>query len=165
MCLEDEDRTKQRHAHAHTAKELMTIGAGQQAEWRAQEMARQHTAVEDKVYVELALWKVSELEQEKCVHVSVALAATSEEEWATLHAQETEKAVTKAKQTAELFTRANYDNYFIAAQHCLFPNVEELAQKGDKASALAEEWEHIYPGMWEKANAEAKVEACEYWVT
>ena len=47
--LEDKDGTEQRRAHAHIAKELMTIGAGQEAEWRAQEMARQHIAVEDEV--------------------------------------------------------------------------------------------------------------------
>ena len=39
MRLEDEDGTKQWRAHAHTARELMTIGADQQAGWRAQEMA------------------------------------------------------------------------------------------------------------------------------
>ena len=91
--------------------------------------------------------------------------ATSEEEWAAIHEQETEKAVAKAKQTAEVFARANYDNYFIAAQHRLFPYVEELAQKGDEASALAEERERIYPGMWEQANAEAKAEARQYRAT
>ena len=165
MCLEDEDGNEQCRTHAHTARELMTIGADQQARWRAQEMARQRTAVEDEVYAELALWKVSKLEQEICVHISAALAATLEEEWATLRKLETEKAITKAKETAEVFTCANYDNYFIAAQHRLFPNVEELAQKGDEASALVEEQERIYPGMWEQPNAEAKAEVREYWVT
>ena len=165
MYLEDEDRNEQCHAQAHTARELMTIGANQQAGWRAQEMAHQRTAVEDEVYAELALWKVSKLEQEKRAHISAVLVATSEEQWAALHKQEMKKAVTKAKETAEVFARANYDSYFIAAQHRLFPNVEELAQQGDEASALAEERECIYPGMREQANAEAKAEAREYRVT
>ena len=80
--LEDEDGTEQCRAHAHTAKELMAIGADQQAEWRAQEMARQCTAIEDEVYTELALWKASKLVQEKRAHINAALAATSEEAWA-----------------------------------------------------------------------------------
>ena len=164
-CLEDKDGTEQCRAHTHTAKELMAIGADHQAEWRAQEMARQRTAAEDEVYMELALWKASKLEQEKCAHINVALAATLEEVWAALQKQETEKAITKAKETAKIFAHANYDNYFIAAQHRLFHNVEELAQQGDEASALAEEWEHIYPGMLEQANAEAKAEAREYRAT
>jgi hypothetical protein len=132
-------------------------------------IAREHFDQQERLHVQIRS-EISTMEHGTrsamvADHISKQVARMQGADLLAAQGEEYDKLMAKGRRTAEAMALCDFDQLLVAAQHRLWPNVEEDTQKGNEAETCAAEWERIYPGLLAAATKQAEEEAGFFLIT
>ncbi|KAH9032496.1 hypothetical protein EDB84DRAFT_1598702 [Lactarius hengduanensis] len=117
--------------------------------------------VREEVENEAREWKRKHLDLRAREAIRDQIATTRQADLEKIQQEETEKLTAERRVFARRFADHQFKNWIIEEQHRRWPEVEQKAQQGTEAEALAEERNRIYPGLLTQAYKEVDAEISE----
>ncbi|KAH9015368.1 hypothetical protein EDB85DRAFT_2156738 [Lactarius pseudohatsudake] len=154
------DQMEQTYAREYReALQRRTLDAIKREEREKREAAMKR--VRDEVENEVQEWKRKHLDTRVHNAIREQVASTHQTDLDKIQKEESEKLIAERKIFARRFADHQFENWVIEEQHRRWPEVEQRAQQGTEAEALAEERNRIYPGLISQAYKEITAEIAE----
>ncbi|KAH9025147.1 hypothetical protein EDB84DRAFT_1564158 [Lactarius hengduanensis] len=154
------DQIEQTYAREYReALQRRTLDAIKREEREKREAAM--NKVREEVENEAREWKRKHLDLRAREAIRDQIATTRQADLEKIQQEETEKLTAERRVFARRFADHQFKNWIIEEQHRRWPEVEQKAQQGTEAEALAEERNRIYPGLLTQAYKEVDAEISE----